>query len=94
MCDEGPEFDNNTVLTYCRDMGIAIVFLRSYAHTVERVIGTLKSMIFPRVQRLGRPWTVFLPAVVAQYNQTVHSTTGMTPNAAHDEANTSGSSSA
>ena len=68
VCDEGPEFDNNTVLTYCRDMGIAIVFLRSYANTDERVIGTLKSMIFPRVQRVGRPWTAFLPAVVAQCN--------------------------
>ena len=35
VCDEGPEFDNNTVLTYCRDMGIAIVFLRSYVNTVS-----------------------------------------------------------
>ena len=87
VSDEGPEFDNNAVLTYCRDMGTSIVFLRSYANTVERVIGSLKSMLFPRVQRFGRPWTDFLPAVVAQYNQTVHSTTGMTPDAAHDEAN-------
>ena len=68
-------------------MGTSIVFLRSYANTVERVIGTLKSMLFPRVQQLGRPLTAFLPAVDAQHNQTVHSTTGMTPDAAHDEAN-------
>ena len=27
VCDEGPEFDNNRSQAYCRDMGIAVVFL-------------------------------------------------------------------
>ena len=90
VCDEGTEFDNGSVLAYCRDRGIKIVFLRSYVNTVERVIGTLKAMLFPRIKLGGRPWTHYLPSVVAQYNQTVHSTTGLTPNAAHDEANNQG----
>jgi hypothetical protein len=29
------------------DAGIEMVFLRSYVNTAERVIGTLKGMLFP-----------------------------------------------
>ena len=88
MSDEGGEFDNNAVLTYLRDMNVAIVFLRSYVNTAERVIGTLKTMLFPRVERLKGPWTDFIEDVVGIYNNTVHRTTGLTPNeAALDESN-------
>jgi hypothetical protein len=88
VSDEGGEFDNNAVLTYLRDMNVAIVFLRSYVNTAERVIGTIKTMLFPRVERLKRPWTDFLEDVVGIYNNTVHRTTGLTPNeAALDESN-------
>ena len=38
VSDEGGEFDNNVVLTYLRDMNVAMVFLRSYVNTAERVI--------------------------------------------------------
>ena len=85
MCDEGPEFDNDMVLTCCRDIGLAIVFRRSYTNTVDRAIQTLKSMLFPRVQRLGQPWHQYLNRVVDEYNQTVRSTTGMKANEAHEE---------
>ena len=50
VSDEGSEFSNSRVLTYLQDMGSSLVFLRSYANTAERVIGTLKSMLLPRVQ--------------------------------------------
>ena len=91
VCDEGPEFDNRSILQFCRELGIALVFLRSYTNTVDRAIQTLKTMLFPRVQQLGMPWHRFLNPrgidVVAEYNRTVHSTTGATPNAAHEERN-------
>ena len=48
MDDGGGGFDNNAVLTYLRDMNVATVFLRSYVNTAERVIGTIKIMLFPR----------------------------------------------
>ena len=60
VSDEGGEFDNNAVLTYLRDMNVAIVFLRSYVNTAERVIGTIKTMLFPRMERLKGPWVDFL----------------------------------
>jgi hypothetical protein len=87
VTDEGTEFDNRTVRQYANDAGIEMVFLRSYVNTAERVIGTLKGMLFPRVKVGGKPWTQYLPSVVSQYNRSVHSTTNMTPNAAHDEEN-------
>ena len=40
VSDEGGEFDNNAVLMYLRDMNVAMVFLRSYVNTAERVIGS------------------------------------------------------
>jgi hypothetical protein len=47
VTDEGTEFDNRTVRQYANDAGIEMVFLRSYVNTAERVIGTLKGMLFP-----------------------------------------------
>ena len=45
-------------------------------------------MLLPRVQVYRRPWTSFIENVVDEYNNTVHSTTKMTPNdAAKDENN-------
>ena len=79
---EGGEFDNNAVLTYLRDMKVAMVFPRSYVSIAQRVIGTIKTMLFPRVERLKQPWTDFLKDVVGIYNNTVRRTTGMTPNEA------------
>ena len=87
ISDEGSEFANNRVLTYLQDMSTNIVFLRSYANTAERVVGTLKSMLLPRVQVYGRPWTSFIDDVVYECNNTVHSTTKMTPNRAHEDEN-------
>ena len=41
VAEEGSEFSNSRVLTYLQDMGSSLVFFRSYANTVELVIGTL-----------------------------------------------------
>ena len=79
VSDEGGEFDNNAVLTYLRDMNVAMVFLHSYVNTAERVIGTIKTMLFPRMERLRQPWIDFLDDVVGIYNNAVHRTTGMSP---------------
>ena len=49
MSDEGGEFDNHAVLTCLRDMNLAVVFLRPYLNAAERVIGTIKRVLFPRV---------------------------------------------
>ena len=68
VSNEGGELDDNAVLTYLRDMNVAIVFLRSYVNTAERVIGTIKTMLCPRVERLKGPWTDFLEDVVGIYN--------------------------
>ena len=38
VSDEGSEFSNSRALTYLQDMGSGLVFVRSYANTVERVI--------------------------------------------------------
>ena len=76
VSDEGGEFDNNAVLTYLRDMNVAMVFLRSCVNTAERVVGTIQTMLFPRVERLKQPWTACLNDVVGTYNSTVHRATG------------------
>ena len=88
VSDEDGEFDNNAVLMYLRGMNVAMVFQRSYVNTAERVIVTIKTILFPGVERLKQPWTDFLEDVVGIYSNTVHRTTGMTPNeAALDESN-------
>ena len=88
VSDEGGQFDNNAVLTYLRDMNVAMVCLRSYVNTAERVIGTIKTMLLPRVERMKQPWSDSLNDLVEIYNSTVHRTTGMTPNeAALDRSN-------
>ena len=68
LSDEGGEFDNNAVLTCLRDTNVAMAFLRSYVNTAERIIGTIKHMLFPRAERLKRPWTDFLDDVVGICN--------------------------
>ena len=46
VSDEGGEFDNNAVLTYLREVNVAMVSLHSYGNTAERVIGTIMAMLF------------------------------------------------
>ena len=54
---------------------------------VERVVGTLTSMLLPHVQVYRHPWDFFLQDVVREYNNTVHTTTKMTPNDASKDEN-------
>ena len=52
---------------------------------VERVIQTIKNMIYTRVEGLKvKRWVDLVPSVIKKDNSTTHSTTGLTPNEARD----------
>lgn len=72
---------------YLKSQFTTHVVTRAHAPFAERLIRTLKRMLFLREENTGRVWHDLLPTVLAKYNRTEHSATGMTPNAAHDTAN-------
>ena len=56
----------------------------------ERMVQTLKNMIHIRLEGLNinkEKWTDVLPSVVKKYNNTEHSTIGMSPNDAKEKKN-------
>ena len=55
----------------------------------ERMVHTIKNMIHTRLERLGvsKKWIDMLPSVLKEYNNTKHSTTGVSPNEAIKPSN-------
>lgn len=74
----------------CKSRGINHYWSHSpvKAAIVERLIRTLKGMIYRRMATLSSlRYIDFLPSIVAKYNETRHSKTGMTPNEASKRSN-------
>ena len=84
MADLGGEFQS-TFAERMRFFGIGLVITRSAPHFVERAIGTLRKMIRERMTALGVPWERVVEPVVDRYNETVHVSTGVSPDAAAAE---------
>lgn len=56
------------------------------ASIAERVIRTIKSMLWKQFSMQGSyKWLNILPEIVARYNNTIHSTTGVKPNWVNDK---------
>jgi transposase-like protein len=84
--DEGAEFDNKKVITLCKRLGIKQVFTFTHATMIERFNRTLKERINKYLQSTNsKTITNVLPKIIDSYNNTFHSTIGMTPNEVNDE---------
>lgn len=86
--DNGTEFKNETMEALCEGFGVLQVFGSAYSPQsqgcVERFNQTLSRMISKRAALEGtRTWVDFLGELVQEYNRTLHSSTGTTPEAAY-----------
>ena len=83
LSDNGPEFKNALMDSYCKAMGITQHFCIPYRPqsdgTVERFNGSLIGMLRCYSDESGGNWERFLPKVVDAYNSMVHPTTGAAP---------------
>jgi hypothetical protein len=79
MCDEGGEF-HGEFSQLAKEQNVDIVFSRTGARFVERLIRTLKLDLFERRRVYGGNWSHYAQEVIERYNTHVHSSTGYTPN--------------
>ena len=80
--DAGKEFVNRRVQSLLKqnDIKNQTTTNQGKAHFSERLIGTLKKMIYKHVTNTNKfRYIDYLPDIVRSYNNTVHSTTGMKP---------------
>ena len=73
------------VKTFFDGEGINHIITSTHANVVERWIRTLKNGIHDRVRFTKGKWEDMLTIVVNKYNSTVHSSTKLKPNDAHDD---------
>lgn len=80
-CDEEGAIMSNKVQSYFLREGIKHIITRSHAPLAERMIRTIKDMIYKRVEGLNDPiWTNHLKTVLNNYNNKhISRATGMTP---------------
>ena len=67
--------------------GINHIITSTHANVIERWIRTLKNGIHDRVRFTKGKWEDMLTIVVNKYNSTLHSSTKVKPNDAHDDKN-------
>ena len=79
LSDEGGEFKGDFAENLHADL-VEQILSRTGGRFVERVIRTLKMALHLRTQSFEGLWHKYLPAVVDQYNERVHNTTGARPN--------------
>ena len=75
------------VKEYFEAEGITHIITLTHANVAERFIRTIKNMIYERVRFNRAGWTSMLTPALKRYNETVHSSTKMTPKEAHDDKN-------
>ena len=66
------------------------ILVSTKAPFAERAVQAIKNMIHARIEGLDlsvEKWVEMLPAILKQFNNTKHSTTGITPNEAKREGN-------
>lgn len=67
--------------------GINHIVTLTHANVAERYIRTLKSGIYDRVRFTKGKWEDMIKYVVDKYNNSIHSTIGLTPKEAHNDKN-------
>ena len=67
--------------------GIKHITTLTHANVAERFIRTIENMIHDRVRFNNQSWTSMLTLALQKYNNTKHSSTGMTPKEAHKDDN-------
>jgi len=84
LTDQGTEFDNKLMKTLCKQYGVRKVRTSGYRPSangrIERLHRSLNALLAKMVNEHHNDWDEILDAVVAQYNGTVHRSTGFTPN--------------
>lgn len=79
-CDEGSEFNNAAFKRLCDELGIHLIFTIRHAPIVERFNRTVKEMLSKYLQSTNSKTIVnVLPKIVANYNNSFHSSIGMAP---------------
>lgn len=85
-CDEGSEFDNEVFKQLCLDMNIELIFTFTHATMIERFNRTIKEMMNKYLQSTNsKTITNALPKLIKNYNNSYHTTIGMTPNEVNKE---------
>ena len=79
MSDEGGEFKGDFSENLHADL-VEQILSRTGGRFVERVIRTLKMALHLRTHSFEGSWHKYLQAVVDQYNDRIHTTTGARPN--------------
>ncbi len=84
--DNDPSFHSKQFKAVMKAMGIKHVFSKTYSPTsnsiIERVQGTIKNAIYHHFNlQNNHKWISILQPIVRNYNNTIHSKTGSSPNA-------------
>ena len=84
LCDNGREFKNQLLDELLNRLNVDRAFTTSYSPATngatERLHRTINSMLAKVVAQDQRDWCERLPAVMAAYRSSVHSSTGFSPN--------------
>ena len=78
----------SVVKEFFKNEGIQHIITSTHANVAERFIRIMKNMIHDRVRFNKANWTDMLIPALNKYNNTKHSSTGMTPKQAHKDDNT------
>ena len=79
LTDYGAEFDNATVVSHLKRLGVELVTAQSFASHVERFIPTLETQVNVQLHVEKEPLTELLPDLVSSCNKEKHSATQMVP---------------
>ena len=83
-------FSSTECIRLLNEHNIKQIIVSTKAPFAERAVQTIKNMIHARIEGLDlsvEKWVEMLPAILKKYNNTKHSTTGVTPNEAKRDDN-------
>jgi hypothetical protein len=84
--DDDAAFKSN-VKDFFDSEGITHITTRTHANVTERFIRAIKNMLHDRIRNTDRQWQDMIPYIINKYNNTVHTSTGLTPNQGHNDNN-------
>jgi hypothetical protein len=88
--DQEGSFTSNLMAQFINNNKIKQITTVGKAHTVERLIQTIKGIRTTRLNALDEPlnkWTTHIKEIIDKYNNTKHATTGLPPNDAKKPGN-------